>query len=60
MLERRKHRTFDLQARLDKERGKKEKRIQFDRLPRKKVRPFWWSVIVFLLVIIAYIYLQKF
>ena len=60
MLTGRKHRTFDLQARLAKEHGSEKPRIKFDRLPRRKVKPMWWSFIIFVLIIIVYFYLRGF
>ncbi len=52
-----KHRDFDLSYRLH---GKKKdaKRIEFDRLPRKKVRPIWWYFLLFVLVYALYQYLR--
>ena len=52
---RKKYRTFNLQARLHPASG-----IHFDRLPRKKVKPFWWSLLIFVIVLLLYLYLQKF
>lgn len=51
-----KYRTFDLQSRLHPRTGG----IHFDRLPRKKVKPLWWSLAVFIIVLLLYYYLQKF
>lgn len=52
-----KHRDFDLSSRLH---GTKNdaKRIEFDRLPRKRVRPIWWYFLIFVLVYALYQYLR--
>ncbi|APF18914.1 hypothetical protein Calab_3270 [Caldithrix abyssi DSM 13497] len=52
----RKHKEFDLESRLH---AKDKKRIQFERLPRRKVRSLWWTLIVFLIVLYLYFYLKK-
>ena len=52
-----KYRTFDLESKLHKD---KQKRIEFDRLPRKKVKPFWWSLTIFIIVVALFYYLQRF
>jgi len=59
MFNLRKHRTFDLQERLGHSIDNK-RRIEFDRLPRKKVKPLWWVVMVFLIVLALYYYLFRF
>lgn len=54
-----KHRQLDLEARL-KERRSDERKIKFDRLPRKGVRPLWWSLFLFVVILFLFLYLQKF
>ncbi len=53
------HREFNLEARLHPERATK-KRIEFERLPRRKVKPLWWTIAVFIAVLYIYFYLKKF
>jgi hypothetical protein len=53
-----KKKSFNLQARLDKRRDGK-RNIEFDRLPRKKVKPLWWSVLLFIIVASLFLYLGK-
>ena len=52
----RKYRSFDISERLH---GQKESGIHFERLPRRKVRPFWWTLVVFLIVLYLYFYLKR-
>ncbi|NOX89229.1 MAG: hypothetical protein GXO77_09385 [Calditrichaeota bacterium] len=54
-----KYREFDLESRLHPERLKK-KRIEFERLPRRRVKPLWWTLIVFAIVLYLYFLLKKF
>lgn len=54
-----KHRTFNLSARLGHEQ-KEDKRIEFDRLPRKKMRSVWWYLFIFILSFVLYYYLRRF
>ncbi len=54
-----KHRTFNIEERLHPERFKK-KRIEFERLPRRKVKPLWWTIAVFLVVLYLYFYLRQY
>lgn len=59
MFNLKKHRTFDLGARLGHEQ-EKEKRIKFDRLPRKKVRSIWYYLFIFILSFVMYYYLTRY
>jgi len=55
-----KHRQFDLQRRLGDYshlKPENEKRIKFARLPKKRVRPIWWSIVAFAAVLYFFIYL---
>lgn len=54
-----KHRSFNLSARLGHEQDN-EKRIVFDRLPRKKMRSIWWYLFIFILSLVLYHYLLRF
>ena len=49
-----KHRQFDLQSRLGDYsyvRPESDKRIKFARLPKKRVKSIWWSIIAFAAVL---------
>jgi len=37
-----------------------KKRIKIERLPRRKIKPLWWTACLFLLVLIFYYYLSKY
>lgn len=52
-----KKRTFDISARLHP-RQTKGWRIEFDRLPRKKMRSVWWYFLLFALCFALYYYLN--
>ena len=54
-----KHRTFNLGARLGHDQ-EDEKRIVFDRLPRKRMRSVWWDMFIFILSLVLYYYLMRF
>ena len=53
-----KHKEFNLSERLHSKK-EKERRIKFERLPRRKVRSLWWTIAVFLIVLYLYFYLKR-
>ena len=54
-----KHREFNIEERLHPEKNKK--RIEFGRLlPRRKVKPLWWTIAVFIIVLYLYFYLRHY
>ncbi len=59
LFEFRKKRAFDISERLHpKPAG--QRRIKFERLPRKKLKPVWWLVILFLAVLYALLFLKRY
>jgi len=54
-----KRRKLDLEGRLNRSEAN-ENKIKFDRLPRKKVKPFWWLLAMFLVVLYLLYFLKKF
>ncbi len=59
MLTGKKSREFNLEERLKKESEEKPK-INIERLPRKKVRPIWWTIMVFAIILYLFFFLKKF
>lgn len=58
-----KRRSLDIEGSLASRRqddGGEKRRIKFDRLPRRKVKPIWWLVAVFLIVIYLFFFLKEF
>ena len=56
-----KNRKFDLQARLGKNSytNNSDKRIKFERLPKKKIKPLTWTAAVFIVVLYLFYYLSN-
>ena len=59
MLAGKKPREFNLEERLKKE-SQDIPKINIERLPKKKVRPIWWTIIVFAIVLYLFFFLKKF
>jgi len=58
-----KHRQFDLQRRLGDYSHIKtvdDKRIEFKRLPRKRIKSIWWSVVAFAVLLYFFFYLANY
>jgi len=54
-----KRRTFNISDRLHpKPVGQRE--IKFDRLPKKKLRPIWRLIFIFVIVLWTFFYLRRF
>jgi hypothetical protein len=54
-----KPREFNLEKRLNEDADDKPK-INIERLPRKKVRPIWWTLLLFVIVLYLFFFLKKF
>jgi len=53
-----KRRKLDLEGRLYHREADKNK-IEFDRLPRKKMKPIWWLIAMFIVVLYLLYFLKN-
>lgn len=59
MLTQKKTREFNLEERLNRESRNKIK-INIERLPKKKLRPIWWTIGLFLVILYLFYFLKQF
>ncbi|MBN1409067.1 MAG: hypothetical protein JW956_14805, partial [Calditrichaceae bacterium] len=59
LLSGKKPREFNLEERLKKVSEDKHK-IKIERLPRKRVRPIWWTIILLAIILYLFFFLKKF
>ncbi len=55
-----KNRKFEINSGARKEGVKAGRSIQFERLPRKKMKSIWWHVVVFAILLYVIHYLSSF
>ena len=54
-----KQRVFDLSDRLGSK-DKDDRKIKFERLPRKKTKSIWWLIFLFVVILYTFIFLKRF